>query len=101
MLEGEHHVGQQVVLPSSADPFLKRERVSVLDGAKMANPQLALGACAHTLRAAPTLDVEDRHLRLVDDRRGHDRAELAWVGDRERAAPNLVRRESALPRPAS
>src|ERR671922_1668671 len=38
------------------------------------------------------LEVEDGHLRLVDDRRGEHRAVGPGVRDRERAAPELVRR---------
>src|SRR3954470_20963308 len=36
------------------------------------------------------LEVEDGDLRLVDDRRGHDRPVLAWVGDGERPAAHVV-----------
>src|SRR5919201_3552238 len=44
------------------------------------------------------LDVEDRHLRLADDRRADDRAPAAWVRDRERAALDVVRRQLLVPR---
>src|SRR2546421_11113135 len=39
--------------------------------------------------------MEDRDLREVDDRSGHDRAELAWVGDGEPPAPYLIRHQLA------
>ena len=35
-------------------------------------------------------DAEDRHLRLVDDRHAEERAEHAWIGDREGAAGYFV-----------
>src|SRR5215218_2830069 len=38
-------------------------------------------------------DTEDRHLRLVDDRGVEQRAPAAGVGQREGAAPQLVRRD--------
>ena len=44
------------------------------------------------------LGVEDRHLRLVDHRRGHDRAVAAGIGDRERAAADVVGRELVVAR---
>ena len=44
------------------------------------------------------LGVEDRHLRQVDHRRGHDRAVAAGVRDRERAAADVVGRELVVAR---
>ena len=46
----------------------------------------------------PALDPvgrEDRHLRLVDDRRRHERPERARVRDRERPAHDVVGRQLA------
>ena len=40
--------------------------------------------------------AQDRALRGVDDRRGHQRAEHAAVGDRERAAGQLLDRDRPL-----
>ena len=52
-------------------------------------------AVAHDRALGDPADAEDRHLRVVDDRRREEAAELAGARDRERRAAELLRRERA------